>query len=161
MKMSRSQFKTLMKECLSELINEGAFDKKLEKIAESKFSKPAQIVEAKSPSLLYGYGQQNSTPSENMPNVNPKLLEAVKNVTSAQPKERKGLFEEIMLDTAMTTLQRQLSNGDAFGNAGALYNEAPVSGEIAALDEAQLKAMSGGNVSRWALAAFGGNKRKR
>lgn len=38
MKFSKSQFKSLMKECLSDLITEGAFDKHLEKIVESKVS---------------------------------------------------------------------------------------------------------------------------
>lgn len=157
MKMSKAQFKTLMKECLTELINEGAFDKKLEKIAEGKISSQGK-------GLLYGnqhrplpHQQQAST--EEQPGINPRLLEAVKNVTSAQPAGRKSLFEEIMMDTAMTTLQKQIGAGDAFGAAGALYNDSPVPQEVQAHDEAQLQAMSNGNPSRWAAAAFGNKKR--
>lgn len=159
MKMSKAQFKTLMKECLTELINEGAFDKKLERIAESKIKMPAST--SSQGGLLFG-NQSPGLPrlvSEEQPGINPRLLEAVKNVTSAQPAGRKGLFEEIMMDTALTTLQKQIGSGDAFGAAGALYNDVPISQEVIAHDEAQLKAMAGGDPSRWAMAAFGNKKR--
>ena len=160
MKMSKIQFKTLMKECLTELINEGAFDKKLEKIAESKMPSHGTGIlygnQAASPSRG---GQATYSPPQEQAGVNPRLLEAVKNVISKQPPGRKSLFEEILMDTALTTLQKQIGSGDGFGAAGALFNDAPVSQEIIAHDQAQLQAMSGGDPSRWAMAAFGNKKR--
>lgn len=164
-KMSKQQFKTLMKECLTELINEGAFDRKLSQIAESKMSNVANGSPVFNKSILYGNQNQPAPqPSPQVhPSINPKLLEAVRNVTSATPSGRKTMFEEIMLDTAMTTLQNQIANGDAYGSAAGLYNDSPISQEVKAHDEAQLNALAGGDASRWAAAAFGnknGNKKR-
>lgn len=150
MKMSKQQFKTLMKECLSELINEGAFDKKLEQISESK-----NVLNPQS-TMPTGYYQPNTS---TVPGINPMILETVRNVTSGggsmtDPK-RRSMFESILIDTAMTTLQNQIANGDGQGASG-LYNNVPVSKEAVAQDDAQLAAMAGGNPSRWAAAAFGG-----
>lgn len=157
MKMTKSEFKLLMKECLTELINEGAFDKKIEQITEGKVSQAGK-------GMLFGNGH-GSAPQSNQGvspgGLNPKLLEAVRNVTSAQPSGRKGLFEEIMMDTALNTLQKQIGAGDgAFGGGGAgLYNDMPPDPVTQAQDQAELNALSGGNTSRWAVAAFGGRKK--
>ena len=150
MKMSKQQFKTLMKECLSELINEGAFDKKLQQISESK------SIQSPQSTMPTGYNQPNTS---TVPSINPMILETVRNVTSGggsmtDPK-RRSMFESILIDTAMTTLQNQIANGDGQGASG-LYNNIPVSKETVAQDDAQLAAMAGGNPSRWAAAAFGG-----
>lgn len=161
MKITKLQFKSLMKECLTELINEGAFDKKLEKIAEAKL-KSGALVESnrKIVSEIKSTSEKHPPSKQEIPqNINPRLYEAVKLATSAQPAGRKSLFEEIMLDTAMTTLQNQIANGDGFGATGGLYQNIPISSEVVASDTAQLEALSGGNMSRWATAAFGGNKK--
>jgi hypothetical protein len=160
MKLTKTEFKTLMKECLSELINEGAFDKKLEKIAESKIQVGVLAASNKKiMSEIKGGLAASSEESSQLQEINPRLFDAVKAVNAFQPSDRKKLFEEIMLDTAMTTLQKQMANGDGFGNASGLYQNMPVAPETIANDAAQLEALSGGNVSRWALAAFGGNKK--
>lgn len=160
-KLSKSQFKSLMKECLLELINEGLFDKKLEQIAEAKAQKNKEV--------LFGNGKGTSKPTsttsgqtEQTPEgINPRLIEMVKSVTAAQPSSRKSMFEEIMLDTALTTLQDQISRGgDGFGAAAGLLNNGPVPEAVQQHDEAQLQAMAGGNIGRWALAAFGNNKKR-
>lgn len=153
MKMSKTQFKQLMKECLVELINEGAFDKKLEKIAEGK------MTTSFNKTYNSCFFNENSK-KENLSKINPTLLETIKNVTVAQPPERKSLFEEIMLDTALNTLQKQLAE-DVFMGMGSKNFVAPdsLSNEVKAQDEAQLLKLSGGDISRWAIAAFG-NKKK-
>lgn len=155
MKMTKSQFKSLMKECLTELINEGAFDAKFQSLAEGQNAGSMK-------SMLYGNQNPSYRPQQTTPQpqggVNPKILDAVRNVTSATPSGRKGLFEEILLDTALTTLQNQMSQGDG-GFGGGLYNNSPASAEEQAVDSAQLAALAGGNPSRWAVAAFGGKKR--
>lgn len=145
MKMTKSQFKLLMKECLTELINEGAFDKKLEQIAESKMRGGHLPLGAKS------LNEQGKVPA----GVNPKILEAVNIATAGQQGGRKSMFQEILMDTAMTTLQQQLEGVGASG----LQDNSPVNPAIQAADEAQLHAISGGNPSRWAAAAFGGKKK--
>lgn len=162
MKMTRTQFKTLMKECLSELINEGMFDKHLEKLVESKQS--GGFRTSSENGMLYGNssGRSNSgTPPEKTVtgDINPRLIAAVQNVVSQSPNSKKTMLESIMMDTALHTLQNQLANGDGFGAAGALSQNTPLSQEALAHDTAQLEAMSGGNLSRWAVAAFGGKKR--
>lgn len=154
MKMSKQQFKTLMKECLSELINEGAFDKKLEQISEAKKNTGA-LQQSTMPT---GYYQPSTSTVQNA-TVSPMIMEAVRNITSGggsmTDPARKSMFESILIDTAMTTLQNQIANGDGQG-AGGLYNPIHVSKETVAQDDAQLAAMAGGNPSRWAAAAFGG-----
>lgn len=158
MKMTKSQFKTLMKECLAELINEGMFDKHLTKIVEGKQG-GYKTNAGTGTGMLYGNGNPPSTSSTGNSEINPRLLQAVSNVVSQTPSGRKSMFEAIMMDTALNTLQNQIANGDGFGAAGTLSQETPMSPEVAAHDEAQLHAMSGGNMSRWATAAFGSKKR--
>lgn len=155
MKMSKQQFKTLMKECLSELINEGAFDKKLEQISEAK--KPVgSYPQATMPTGHYQPAPANTT-NQSTPVVNPMILERVRNITSGYSMDpaRKSMFESVLIDTAMTTLQNRIANGDGQGCEG-LYNPIHVSKETVAHDDAQLASLAGGNPSRWAAAAFGG-----
>jgi hypothetical protein len=156
MKMTKSQFKSLLRECLSELINEGAFDKKLEKLTEGKL----QAAGAK-PGMIYGNSSSPQIPQTTTSSdvINPRLLEAVRNVTSQTAPGKKSMFEEIMMDTAMNTLQNQIANGDGFGSNAGLGQDMPVRPEVAAQDDAVLAAMSGGNPTRWATAAFGTKKR--
>lgn len=154
MKMTKSEFKSLMKECLSELIEDGVFDKRIQQITESRSASPSHMLfgNDKSPKQV----QNTST----VAGINPKILETVKNVTSAQPPGRKNMFEEIMLDTALTTLQRQLGGGDgSFTGSAGLFNDGPVDSASMAQDQAELSALSGGNPSRWATAAFGHKKK--
>lgn len=150
MKMTKSQFKSLMKECLSELINEGAFDRKLEQIAESKM---------RSGHVPQGSNSLNEQGFSGAPSgANHRLLEAVRMVAGSQPNERRSMFQEILMDTAMTTLQRQLS-GEMGGGGTGLMENVPVSPSQRAADENELAALAGGNPQRWALAAFGGKKK--
>jgi len=159
MKLTRSQFKGLMKECLTELINEGMFDKHLEKLTEGRQAKPSAPV-----NMLYGNGNARPTPPSGLEQgasgeINPRLMQAVQNVVSQTPSGKKSMFEQIMMDTAINTLQKQIAGGDGFGSASGLSQEMPIAPEVAAHDNAQLQALAGGNVSRWATAAFGGKKR--
>lgn len=146
MKMTKSQFKTLMKECLSELINEGAFDKKLEQIAESK------MTPGGSTPRYSGYGSINEETRQSG-GINPRILDAINEVTRGKQGAQKNMFRDIMMDTAMTSLQSQLE-----GAAGLQENVPATRAEIAT-QEAELSALAGGNPSRWAMAAFGGKQK--
>lgn len=149
MKMTKSQFKLLMKECLSELINEGAFDKKIEQITEGKI-RGGHLPQA--PKSLNEQG--NSFP----PGVNARIMEAVNIVTAGQQGGRKSMFQEILMDTAMTTLQQQLP-AEMNGSGAGLMENSPVSTAQSVAEQNQLAALAGGDTSRWALAAFGGKKK--
>lgn len=150
MKMTKLQFKVLMKECLTELINEGAFDRKLEQIAESKM-RSGYLPQGSNSLNEQGFSGAST-------GANPRLLEAVRMVAGSQPNERRNMFQEILMDTAMTTLQNQLS-GEVGGGGAGLMENVPVSAAARAADEQELTALAGGNPQRWALAAFGGKKK--
>lgn len=137
MKMSKSEFKTLMKECLSELINEGAFDKKLEQIAEAKM-KTGHFTE--------GVKAQESNSSRDV-TQNPSLMNAVKTLSSAKAfGASRQLFEQILMDTAQTTLQKQLREEGLGGS---------ITEEEEKVTSNQLQELSGGDPKRWMRAAFG------
>lgn len=149
MKMTKTQFKLLMKECLTELINEGAFDRKLEQIAEAK--------------MHTGNLPQSSNPLNEQikgapPGINPRILEAVNMVASGQTGARKNMYAELLLDTAMTTLQKQGAS-EMGGGHGGLMETIYTSPSEKIADDNQLNALANGNPGRWAAAAFGGKKK--
>lgn len=150
MKLSKTEFKGLMKEVLTELINEGAFDKKLGQIAEAKIRTTG------------GFQHNNPIIKETATHdaaVNARLKEVVSSITNAQPNSRKNLFQEILMDTAMTTLQKQLTVDGGYGSQQ-MSISMPISEGEKAIDDSQLQILSSGNVNRWATAAFAGQKKK-
>ncbi len=138
MKMTKSQLKVLMKECLSELIEEGAFDKRLSQLTESKFSSMGSST--------------TGTSATNSGGVNPKIIEAVNTLTMGR-KNQKGLFQELLMETALTSLQTQLETA-----SGLLENSVQVDSPNS-IKEQQLVNLAGGNPMRWAKAAFGGKQK--
>ena len=135
--MTKSQLKVLMKECLSELIEEGAFDKRLSQLTESKFS---------------SMGSSTASSATNSGGVNPKIIEAVNTLTMGR-KNQKGLFQELLMETALTSLQTQLETA-----SGLLENSVQVDSPNS-IKEQQLVNLAGGNPMRWAKAAFGGKQK--
>ena len=139
--MSKLQFKSMLKECLSELINEGAFDNKIEQITESKMKK--------------GGGFANSSPSTKVEEIaNQNLAQTIRNLSEGSNVGgvSKGMFAELLMDTATNTLQNQLreekdANGMFLGGDG-------ISAEQAMTDINQLEMLAGGDISRWAKSAF-------
>lgn len=142
MKFTKSQFKELMKECLSELIREGAFDGKIEKIAEAKISVLKEEVSLR--------------PNEKGPNnsgdfsKNPGISTAIEVLSANSNWANKDLFKEILSDTARTSLPLQLREEG-------LINFTTKTEEEQA--KAQINALSSGDPGRWARAAFSRKKR--
>lgn len=134
MKLNRSELKSIIKECLLELAQEGKL---------SFASEVGNLNEIKNP----------QAGSANMAGVgNARLQSAVELTTrliaSNDPKKA-AMYESIIADTARTTLQKQL----AAGTSGAgILTEAAVSPEERQFDQAQLGQFEAKD--RWALLAF-------
>lgn len=158
MKMSKLQFKSMLKECLSELINEGAFDSKIEKITEGKltsFGVGRNLSNKPSPSSS-SFGNLQEQP------VNNNLTQTVQGIVQgiSVPGMSREMLAEIFMDTATGTLQKQLRKDKGLQEArgmgsteGLLVGE-EISPEEEQEDDNQLALLSGGGVSRWAKNAM-------
>ncbi len=132
MKLNRLELKSIIKECLLELAEEG----KLPFVSEN-------LNEIKDP----------KTTSEGSVS-NPRLQTAIESTTRAIAggnASKKAIFEAIIADTARTTLQKQLAA--AHTGAGTLV-ESAVSSEERHFDQTQLGQFEAKD--RWALLAFAG-----
>jgi hypothetical protein len=146
MKLSKGEFRLMIKECIRELINEGAFNQILtESIGNVK------------PQMLQGGVGENSVRTEN-PHLQNLIQTTTKLVTAGKPQQAQ-LYASLLEDTAKNTLQRMI-NGDTEmrGSSNLLVEgeETPVS----AHEMRDLENLSGnGDMKRWAAIAMGGSKR--
>ena len=150
MKFTKSQFKSLLKECLAELIQEGAFDSKLETIAEAKMA----IVKEQARSTANDAGMSNTITGGDV-GKNVAMMNAIGVLARGTEGKgmwtgKKSLFEEILKDTAQNTLQKQLRE-DGLANF--------TTPEEKKMNEMQLEALSGGDPGRWARVVNYGKKR--
>lgn len=139
MKIGKEQLKSLLKECILELVQEGKLNSIAPVSAKKSSSKLNEVAES--------VQQTEVTP-------NTRLNEAVKLTTQLVSKgdsKKAALFEKIIQDTAQTTLQKQLASQMTGG--GALM-EGAVLPEERELDTAQLGMFAANK--RWAQLAFGG-----
>lgn len=144
MKLKRDEFKTMLKECILELVQEGKIfqggqQPGVRTVPSSKLNEVVESLES-----------NDVTP-------NTRLNEAVRLtthlVTKGDPKKA-ALFQNIIADTAKTTLQKQLANQMTGG--GALM-EGAVLPEEKAFDQAQLGLFAANE--RWAQLAFAGTNK--
>lgn len=154
MKLTKGEFRLMIKECIRELITEGAFNQILtESISGNVLPNVASVS---------GQPQQVAiNSSQNQANVNPHLQNIIQNtakmVTAARPQQA-GLYAALLEDTAKTTLQKMLLNDSQMRNAGNMIVEdnTPLSQH----EVQDLQALSaGGDMKRWAAIAMGGQKR--
>lgn len=182
MKINRAQLKSILKECVKELITEGAFNNVIKENMSSSPSAPrhnndespniwnANGVRRPAPNDLQQNNYESHSPKNNSQydhNVgqmgpNQRLQELAKtvaqNASGGNPKHAR-MMESIFADTAMTTLQKQLANGDGGGNG--VYVGEEYTQETQQADLAELQALGGGAPQgHWAALAFGklGNK---
>jgi hypothetical protein len=164
MKLKKDQFKVILKECILELIDEGAFDKVL---AESLHASPrvaANGLMTSHPQVPQNPYQQNRQPQSRpdysynhvgQGSPNQRLQEISKitaQMASGGDPRQASMLANIFEDTARTTLQEQLGQG---GGGGNMYVGEQSSPEQDAADRAQLEALSNGmGASRWAAVAF-------
>ena len=154
MKLTKGEFRLMIKECIRELITEGAFNQILSESISGNLLPNSGIVSAQSQQVSRDANQPQS-------NVNPHLQNIIQNtakmVTAARPQQA-GLYAALLEDTAKTTLQKMLLNDSQMRSGGNMIVEdnTPVS----AHEVQDLQALSvGGDMKRWAAIAMGGQKR--
>lgn len=159
MKLNRTQFKKILKECIRELITEGAFDSV---IKENMSAPPARVAArdlvgssgVEAPTLPYGSVGQLS-PAQRL-----KDLAKVTAVHSAKGDTKQAaIMEQIFADTAMTTLQQQL--GTEMGGSGDVFVGHTSNPAVEQHDQMEIMALNGGQpVNHWAALAFGKYEKK-
>lgn len=158
MKLNRAQFKKILKECIRELITEGAFDNVIKENVQAPTARLA-------PQDLVAPGHAApQQPFNSVGHMTPnQRLRELSRVAAAQagkgdPKQA-AMMESIFADTAMTTLQHQL--GTEMGGGGGVYLGEQASAETDKVDQAELNALSGGRPkNHWAALAFGKYEKK-
>lgn len=157
MKLKKDQFKKILKECILELIGEGAFDK----IINESIQTSPKLANA---STMNEQANGHSHPYENVgqmsPNQRLKEIARMTAMTAAGGDSKQAaMLNAIFEDTAMTTLQKQMGAVNT-GN-GNLFIGEQVDPNVEAADRAELEALSGGHgANHWAALAFGGGKKK-
>jgi len=180
MKMTKADFKGMIKECIRELIKDGAFADVLAEGANSKQTTPkqnsfraaAQELISDAPKVdkdklkaqaaqMSGY-YQGADESSSVSDAKP-INEHVKKIISVTANEMgKGnsklsnAYAAIFEDTAMHTLPQQLANDTGSGSGMAALTAAGMQHQEEKVAPAQLEAMAvGGDMTRWASVCFG------
>jgi hypothetical protein len=176
MKLNRTQFKKILKECITELIQEGAFDKV---VSENLQTTPRVAANDLVSNAAFGgpYGnapestqeqndQESAHPFENVGQLTPnRRLQEVARLTAARtskgdPKAAQ-MLTAIFEDTAMTTLQRDIAHGAGGRGSNAMFVGEQDDPAVDAVDKAELDALSNGmGASHWAAIAFGKQKKR-
>ncbi len=133
MKLSKSDFKSMLKECLSELINEGAFDNHLGTIVENKIGSS---------------GTSKISLKEGMTKFDAK--EYAKNLTKDMVLPRDPRLAAVFMQTAEEMPEKLMLENGIRTKSQIIIDEQK--------NEEQLNMLSGGDVKRWAAAAFGNKK---
>src|SRR5574337_2218873 len=148
MKLTKSEFKEMLKECILELVSEGKLPL-------------GQLTEATDNHHHHQYPQRQTAAvgvEQESYTENNNLNQAVKATAMAIAKgnaRQASMFEKVIMDTAMTTLQEKLLAERSAGGGGG-YAGLPATPEQKELDQAQLNSFAGKNI--WAKLAFGGKK---
>lgn len=179
MKMTKSDFKGLIKECIRELIKEGAFNEVATVMAEnanptSIRTAARDIVNQKSPvdtararaaaARMAGYEdfgfsseasdmQMSSAPmNQNMK----KLVEATSSQMSKGDNKMASAYAAILADTAMHTLPQQMAQDPSRNGGYGAMAAAGMQGAQEKVAPQELQAIApSGDVSHWAKLAFG------
>lgn len=163
MKLNKAQFKKILKECIRELITEGAFDTVIkENVA------PTVVSSGRRPTandFASSFGGGAPVDPEHQPafnsvghmTPNARLQElsrvAAHGASGGDPAQAK-MMEAIFADTASTTLQSQLGY-ESHGSAG-IYTGEDADPEQERQEMAALDVLSGGRgAGHWAALAFG------
>ena len=151
MKLNKNQFKKILKECILELVKEGAFDKVISESLHSsnhvQSRSGVDLRENTNQAQPLGLGQM--TPNQRLKEVARMTAMGAANGDKKQAEMLASIFE----DTAMTTLQSQLNEG---GGGGAMSLEENNMPAITEHEQAQLELLSGGHgMKHWAALAFG------
>lgn len=161
MKLNRNQFKKILKECIQELITEGAFSTIKENLQENPTRSAANDfvghINHQDDNVLdtsfSSVGQMN--PSQRL-----KELAKLTAVHTAKGDSKQAtMMENIFMDTAMTTLQQQLGTESSGG--GGVYLGEQANSAVEQHDKMELELLNGGRPNNyWAALAFGRHEKK-
>lgn len=162
MKLNKIQFKKILKQCIRELITEGAFNNVIKENVGSAnlvstvkkrptandFVSSNKLEEAAGPDTSVG----NFSPNERLKS----LTHTAAALTSKHNPEMSSIMENIFADTAQTTLQKQLGAEGPRGAGEAFLVDEKFTKEEIKQDMEVLDGLTGGRgVGHWASVAFG------
>jgi len=180
MKMSKSDFKGLIKECIRELIKEGAFNEVVTVMAENanptnsirvaardmvNQKNPVDAARARAAAArMAGYddfgftSEATDVPTSSAPmNQNmKKLVEATSTQMSKGDSKMASAYAAILADTAMHTLPQQMAQDPSRNGGYGAMAAAGMQGAQEKVAPQELQAIApSGDVSHWAKLAFG------
>lgn len=147
-RLSRSQLKGLVKECLLEILSEGIGGSESQMISESasprRQQRPSRERSSRKSALDHvSFGAQSAP--------NPKFNETVENIGKSLTQD--PVMQAIFSDTAKTTLQEQLNAGGPASPQGSVLSQGDdAARHMASSDPSDL--FSGAS-QNWAALAFG------
>ena len=177
MKMTKSDFKGLIKECLRELIQEGAFNEVATVMAENvkpntsiraaakdlvqQKKSPVDVARARSlAARMAGYddfaSEMSDAPSGPINENLKKLIEATSSQMGKGDSKAANAYAAILADTAMNTLPQQMAQDTSRGGGYGALAAAGMQGAQEKVAPQELQAIAPqGDVSHWAKLAFG------
>lgn len=156
MKLKKDQFKKILKECIMELVEEGAFDKVIsESLQTAGHARPAAN------DLVSGGGDDNPYQFNNaVGQMSPgqRLKEIAKMAAvsiSGNDSRRASMMTSILEDTAKTTWQQTMAAERGGPGVNQVFIGEGVNPEQVKVEQAELEALSAGRgVGHWATLAF-------
>lgn len=179
MKLTKLEFKGIIKECIKELLNEGAFNETLkecvigskvyQETAGTHNNPPQKKIQTEAIARkIVGYGElienDEEQPIQNI-RSNPHLQNLIENTANMMSKGNKDMasaYADIFADTALNTLpkmmaQESLSNGNVSMATAAGQNNLNEE-KVAPQQLQELANANNGDIGHWAKIAFGGRK---
>lgn len=180
MKLTKTEFKSMIKECIRELVKEGAFNEviteevssvsKSTRVASNDMvakKNPIDIARARNAAArMAGYNDFIGNPddisdvptSTTMP-MNEglkKLIETTSSQMSKGDSKAANAYAAILADTAMNTLPQQMAQDPSRGGGYGALAAAGMQGAQEKVAPQELQAIAPqGDVSHWAKLAFG------
>ncbi len=155
MKLKRDQFKNILKECIVELIGEGAFDKIIsESLHSAASARPAanDFVSSNTNENPHAYGMGQLTPNERLK----EIANHAAMLSSGNDPKRASMLASIFEDTAKTTLQKTLAAENGGYGSTQMFVGEQVSPEELKAEQVELEVLSQGRgTNHWAALAFG------
>lgn len=179
MKMTKNDFKGMIKECIRELIKEGAFNEVATVMAEnvnptsSVRTAARDMINQKNPvdtararaavARMAGYDEGGfgaseaaDMPSAPMNQSMKKLVEATSSQMSKGDSKMANAYAAILADTAMHTLPQQMAQDPSRNGGYGAMAAAGMQGAQEKVAPQELQAIApSGDVSHWAKLAFG------
>lgn len=166
MKLTKTEFKGMIKDCIRELLKEGAFTDVIRESIEqdAPSSRPAakdlvSNVQARSAAAkMAGYDTYSDDADYGHMQINQniaRLVEATSTQMGKGDNQMASAYAAILADTAMNTLPQQMAQDSSRSGYGALA-AAGAQGHQEKVAPEELQAIApSGDVSHWAKLAFG------